>query len=89
MSSCHPLIESVKLIVECPHCSHSVFVDALNCCIFRHGVIKTNGLQINPHASKELCDFYVEKGMIYGCGKPFQIVQNTDGEYTAVICDYI
>jgi hypothetical protein len=52
-------------------------------------VLKDNSKQIDPHASKELCDYYVEKGMIYGCGKPFQVVQNADGEYTAVICDYI
>jgi len=86
---CPPLIESIKLIITCPHCQTPIAVDALNCCIFRHGVLKTNGKQIDPHASKELCDFYVEKGMIYGCGKPFQIIQNADGEYAAVICDYI
>jgi len=80
---------SVYLYVVCPHCSSIVFIDALNCCIFRHGVLKDNSKQIDPHASKELCDFYVEKGMIYGCGKPFKIVQNADGDYWAVICDYI
>ena len=80
---------SAYLYIICPHCKSIVFIDELNCCIFRHGVLKTNGKQIDPHSGKELCDFYVEKGMIYGCGKPFQIVQKSDGEYIAVVCDYI
>jgi hypothetical protein len=75
--------------IICPHCDEPILIEKLNCCIFRHGALKANGKQIEPHASKELCDFYIKKDMIYGCGKPFQIVQNADGEYTAVICDYI
>jgi len=85
----YPPIKGIKLVVTCPHCQDPIFIDALNCCIFRHGVLKTNGKQINPHSSKELCDFYINKNMIYGCGKPFQIIRNLDGEYNAVICEYI
>jgi len=77
------------IIVICPHCFIHVLIEKLNCCIFRHGMLKTNGQQIDPHASKELCDYYVFKDMISGCGKPFQIIKSTNDEYVAVICDYI
>ena len=74
------------LQVICPHCGGTVIIDPkeLNCAIFRHGVFKNNHKQIPPHASKEECDRYVEKGEIYGCGKPFKV---EDGK--AIICDYV
>jgi hypothetical protein len=56
--------------------------------------LKHNGNQIDPHSSKDLCDYYVEKQLIFGCGKPFQIVinqnsKNNDDKFITVICDYI
>ena len=83
---------NIHIILICPHCNESILIERLNCCIFRHGVLKTNGKQINPHASKELCDFYIEKQLIYGCGKPFRIILNEINgyvEYNAIKCDYI
>jgi hypothetical protein len=77
------------IIVFCPHCKEPVLIEKLNCCIFRHGSMKSNGQQINPHAIKELCDYYIEKNMINGCGKPFQIIKNNDNDFIAIICDYI
>jgi hypothetical protein len=76
------------IIVFCPHCKEPILIEKLNCCIFRHGTMRSNGQQINPHAIKELCDYYVEKNMINGCGKPFQIIKNNN-EFVAIICDYI
>ena len=83
-----------NFIIECPHCFTQIIIEKLNCCIFRHGILKNNGLQIDPHASKDLCDFYINKQLIYGCGKPFQLVPNinsisNDDKYIAVICNYI
>jgi hypothetical protein len=60
----------------------------LNCRIFRHGVFKASGAQVNPHAPKAECDELFEKNMIYGCGKPFQIIQDGDA-FKAILCDYI
>jgi len=82
------------IVVVCPHCKEHILIEKLNCCIFRHGVLIKNGQQINPHASKELCDFYVKKDLIFGCGKPFQIILNEnskdeDDKFVAIICDYI
>jgi DNA-directed RNA polymerase subunit RPC12/RpoP len=76
------------IIVQCPHCNGDVVIEELNCKIFRHGVFKKNGKQINPHAPKSECDALVEKDLIHGCGKPF-IVQQNDSVYKAIVCDYI
>jgi hypothetical protein len=85
---------SVNLIVDCPHCKYPVLIEKLNCCIFRHGVLKHNGKQIDPHSTKDLCDYYVKKDLILGCGKPFQVIikpnsTSDDEKYIAIICDYI
>jgi hypothetical protein len=69
--------------IECPHCQQKIWIEELNCGIFRCGVLKENGEQIPPHVSKEECDTYIQKG-IYGCSKPFQIKKNV-----IFICDYI
>lgn len=77
-----------QIIVNCPHCKIPIFIEELNCCIFRHGVfIKTNE-QISPHSSKEECEYYIKNNLIFGCGKPFKII-NVNGELIPEICDYI
>lgn len=76
-------------IVLCPHCKESVLIEETNCMIFRHGVLKTNGIQIDPHSSVELCEYYITNNKIYGCGKPFQLVENEKHEFVAIICGYI
>jgi hypothetical protein len=81
--------EPIDLVIDCPHCKEHILIEKLNCCIFRHGILKSNGKQIDPHSSKELCDFYIQKDLIFGCGKPFQIIKNDKNEFISVICDYI
>ena len=84
---------NMHLIVKCPHCDDYVLIEKLNCCIFRHGILKCNGKQIDPHATKTQCDLLIKKDKIYGCGKPFRIIvsQNDKKEdiFTTEICDYI
>lgn len=75
-------------IIECPHCQLFVEIVELNCRIFRHGVYKSTGKQINPHAAKSECDKLVAKNLIYGCGKPFK-VDITDSKITVSVCDYV
>ena len=75
-------------VLTCPHCKDYIIIRKINCGIFRHGMLKKNGKQINPHANKELCDYYVRENKIYGCGKPFRIM-NVDGKFDTEICDYI
>jgi hypothetical protein len=75
-------------ILVCPHCNNYVLIEKINCGIFRHGTLKTNNTQINPHANKEECDYYINNNLIYGCGKPFRIVQKND-KFIIEICEYI
>lgn len=80
--------KKIDLIINCPHCNEQIIIDELNCKIFRHGVIKTTGQQINPHTSKIDCDNYIQNNLIYGCGKPF-IINIINNNYKVEICDYI
>jgi len=66
--------------VQCPNCGIMIEILAINCAIFRCGVVKSTGEQIPPHASKE----EIEKLDVWGCGKPMRLV---DGKF--VVCDYI
>lgn len=86
-------------IFTCPHCEMIITVDKLKCGIFRHGIMKKNGKSINPHTSQIDCEKLLRKNLIYGCGKPFQIIENTqpdseksisnDITYEISTCDYI
>jgi hypothetical protein len=82
-------MDASNFVVLCPHCEEPVLIEATNCCIFRHGVLKESGIQINPHSSIELCTYYVNNNKIHGCGKPFKLVLNEKQEIVAVVCDYI
>ena len=77
-----------NIIVSCPHCNDSILIEQLNCCIFRHAIFKENYSQVNPHASLDECDKLINNNLVYGCCKPFRIV-NDNNNYIAVICDYI
>lgn len=75
----------MSYIVCCPNCGEYIEIIQLNCGIFRHGIFKDNMKQINPHESKDKCDYYVKHNLIYGCGKPFRIIYNQEIKK----CDYI
>jgi len=77
------------LIVVCPRCDALVYIEQINCAIFRHGSFKSNGEQIPPHSSKEKCDALVKEGLIYGCGKPFRVIIDANGTLVAEVCAYI
>ena len=77
-----------KLILNCPHCDLIIEIEQLNCSIFRHGVFKNTNQQINQHETKKMCEKYVINDEIYGCGKPFKIINNNNN-FEAIICDYI
>jgi len=75
-------------ILICPHCQNFVLIQKINCTIFRHGILKKNGKQINAHTPRGMCEYYINNNLIYGCGKPFRIVNN-NGTLETEICDYI
>lgn len=70
--------------VSCPHCGGLIEITELNCKIFRHAIFKNGGIQLNPHASKEECDKVIKDNLVYGCAKPFEIINEK-----AVKCEYI
>jgi hypothetical protein len=74
--------------IKCPHCKEYIIIEQINCAIFRHGVLKSNLTQINPHLPKLFCDKLKEQDLIYGCGKPFRVIYENE-EWIGVECDYI
>ena len=66
------------ILIQCPHCMQymELIKNEINCAIYRHGMFKINGDQIDPHTPKDICDKLVENNLIYGCGKPFQLFEN-------------
>ena len=81
-------MSSTEPILLCPNCNEFIIIEKLNCGIFRHGVLKNNGVQINPHSPKKECDYYINNNLIYGCGKPFKIICK-DNTFYIEVCDYI
>jgi len=81
-------IKNTNFEVQCPHCKEYVVIEQINCAIFRHGVMKINLVQINPHLVKSECDKLKEQDLIYGCGKPFKVISENN-ELKAIECDYI
>jgi hypothetical protein len=72
------------MLINCPHCGQMIEILEINCMIFRCGIMKQTFEQINPHSSKETCDYLKQNDLIFGCGKPFQF----NGKLIT-ICDYI
>ena len=88
------LNNEVHIIIKCPHCEEFVLIEKINCGIFRHGIIKNTGKQMNPHENQKICEELKQKNLIYGCGKPFRIkikINENQNEkiYYTEICDYI
>ena len=75
-------------VLKCPHWDEFIIIEKLNCGIFRHGILISNGQQISPHETKQMCDYFSNRNLIYGCGKPFQIIKNGE-KFQIQICDYI
>ena len=78
------------IVVFCPHCNNviQIYRNEINCAIFRHGVFKQTGIQMNPHLPKIVCDILISRDLIFGCGKPFKLTKDNEN-YKAEICDYI
>ena len=73
------------LIINCPNCNICIEIIQLNCRIFRCGIYKDTYIQIPPHLPKKECDLLIETDLIYGCGKPFKMLDDN----TPDTCDYI
>jgi len=78
------------ILVECPHCKLyiQILIKEFNCKIFRHGTLKNNHKQINPHLPKNRCDYLIKNNLIFGCGKPYKIIEKNK-KWVAIKCDYL
>jgi hypothetical protein len=79
----------MEKIITCPNCNNYVIISELNCCIFRCAIYKKTNEQIDPHLSEEKCNILIKNDLIYGCGKPFQIIIQDDETLIVKKCDYI
>lgn len=77
------------MFISCPHCDTTIEIIALNCRIFRCGILKSTGNQIDPHLAKEQCDILFKNNEIYGCGKPFKVEIKEHGSVVCYYCGYI
>ena len=75
----------MERIIASPNCAIPVFIESINCGIYRCGIFRSNGEPIPPHASQSECNHYIINNLIYGCGSPFKY----DGVSQPIICDYI
>jgi len=80
---------TADLIVCCPQCGDFVAIEKLNCRIFRHASYIANGEQIPPHTPQKECERLSREGLIFGCGKPFQIIVDENNQNKVIICGYI
>ena len=72
------------MLVECPHCDVCIEILEVNCAIFRCGIFKDTGEQIQPHLPKQECDALKKEDRIWGCGRPFKYEGGK-----AIVCEYI
>jgi len=64
--------------VQCPYCDTVIEVEAVNCAIFTCGVLKSTGVQVNPHASRAEIEPLLAQNLIYGCGNQFELITNQE-----------
>jgi hypothetical protein len=84
-------MENEYIVFECPHCKDMilVYINEINCTIFRHGIYKINMQQMNPHETENECNRLKTENLILGCSKPFRLIKNDKNEWSPIICDYI
>ena len=60
---------SDHIIKQFTHCQEWVYLpkQEFNCKIYRHGVLKSNYQQIDPHLPKSECDRLKNNNLIFGC----------------------
>jgi hypothetical protein len=76
-----------NIYLNCPTCGIQIYIEEINCGIFKCGILKSNFNQINPHMSKAECMNLVKNNLIYGCGSSFKIINNNN-KYYLELCSY-
>lgn len=78
-----------KIILQCPYCEDYfiIYKKELNCKIIRHGSYKIDYKQIDAHLCKDECDRLKKENLIYGCGKPCEIIEENN-IFKVIKCNY-
>ena len=63
-----------EMVIMCPYCGLVSEIEQINCGVFRCGYYCNSLLQIPPHLSEEEGNRLVKEKKIYGCSRPFKIV---------------
>ena len=71
----------------CPRCGLYIYVEELNCGIFRCATLKQSFRRVNPHTPFEVIEKLLKEDLIYGCGAAFKLVIE-DGKYISSLCSY-
>lgn len=61
------------MIINCPYCNQQIYIEKINCGIFRHAYRKDTHKQVGPHCKKKYIDKLIKNNNIIGCGNPFKI----------------
>jgi hypothetical protein len=73
-------------VLFCPHFKGGILIEKKCCGIFRDGMFMDTKKQLNPHASKAVCEAAVASGRLLGCGKPFKITEHGKPLH---VCEYL
>lgn len=79
-----PEVVREEIVLSCPHCHGGFIVERIQCGIFRHAILKSNGALVDPHASQAALEQLINQNLLLGCGKPFRYAGGKPE-----ICDYI
>ncbi len=74
----------------CPHCNKELDFDPIECGTAIHGYLeKENYKQIDPHASRAVCEKYIRENAVAGCGKRILIIKSKEtGKFIVKPVDY-
>ena len=66
-----------NLWIICPHCNTQLDFNPIACGTAIHGyLINEKYKQVDPHASREVCEKYIHANAIAGCGKRILITKS-------------
>ena len=78
----------MNIMVNCPHCGNLILIleNEIKNKKFIHNLYKKNNLT-NLQFLKNKCDVSYFKKLMYGCGEPYEII-NEEKVYKALKCDF-
>ena len=76
---------NINKVFNCPNCNQEMFIEKLNCGIFRHAYKKSTMKQTGPHCKLAYIERLRKANNLIGCGAAFKIDKKT---LEISICSY-